>query len=81
MITKEIFIDTINFLDVIIKENKTDQQTVLFLKRIFILLPLCFENTAQAKEEIEYYCFHTNFGKPTPDSEYITPAALFEKLI
>jgi hypothetical protein len=81
MINKETFIDTINFLEVMVKKNKKDSETILFIKKIFTLLPLFFSNIEEARNEIEYYCFDTNFGKPSPDSEYITPGELYEKLI
>lgn len=81
MIDKETFIDTINFLEVVSKKPKKDPETTLFTKKIFTLLPCCFDDREKAKEEIEYYCFFSNFGKPSPESEYITPDQLYEKLI
>jgi hypothetical protein len=81
MIDKETFIDTINFLEAMIKKNKKDSDSILFLKRILILLPLSLPNRYDAKEAIEAYCFDQNFGKPSPESEYITPGELYEKLM
>lgn len=81
MIDKETFINTINFLEVMIRKEKNDQETELYLKNIFNLLYLFFPDPASAKLEIEHYCFDINFGKPSMDAEYITPGDLYEKLL
>jgi hypothetical protein len=81
MIDKETFIDTINLLEIIVKKGKKDEEKNLLIKKIFTLLPLSFPNSIDAKIEIEHYCFNTNFGKPSPDSEYTTPGQLYEILI
>jgi rRNA processing protein Krr1/Pno1 len=57
MINEETFVDTINLLDVMVKKNKTDEDTVLLLRRILKLLPLSFPNVEQAKLLIDSYCF------------------------
>jgi hypothetical protein len=81
MFGKETFIDTINFLEIMVKEKKKNKETILLIKKIFTLLPLFFTDYNNAKIEIEHYCYDTNFGKPSLDSEYITPGDLYEKLI
>ncbi|HEY6143757.1 MAG TPA: hypothetical protein VIV55_10135 [Flavobacterium sp.] len=80
MINEETFVDTINLLEVMVKKSKTDEHTVILLKRILKLLPLSFPNEEQAKLLIESYCFEENFGKPSPDSEYTTPGQLYKEL-
>lgn len=80
MIHKEEFIDTINFIEVMVKKKKVEKEC-LMLKKILTLTALFFTDSQEAKSEIEHYCFNLNFGKPSPDSEYITPGELYEKLI
>lgn len=80
MISKETFIDTINLLEVMVKKTKNSEETILLIKKIFTLLPLSFIDPDQTKADIEEYCFCSNFGKPSMDSEYITPGELYEKL-
>jgi hypothetical protein len=77
---KETFIDTINFIEVMAKKEKVEKEC-LMLKKILMLTSLFFTDSKEAKAEIEHYCFNLNFGKPTPDSEYITPGELYETLI
>lgn len=81
MISKETFIDTINFLDVMMKKEKRERETNLCIRNIFTLLFYVFPDHEKAKEEIEHYCFQTNFGKPSPEAEYESPGELYERLI
>jgi hypothetical protein len=93
MIDKETFIDTINFLEVLYKNHEKKYsnrkgnkynymyETTLAIKKMTMLLGLFFPNKLSAKTEIEFYCFCLNFGKPNPESEYITPGELYEDLL
>lgn len=81
MIDKETFIDTINFLEIVVKKDTKEEEEILFIRRLFALLPFCFRDKVKAKIQIEEYCFYNNFGKPSLDSEYTTPGELYEELI
>lgn len=81
MIDKNTFIDTINLLEVSIKTKNNDLKSIFLIKKIFTLLSLFFSNNKDAFLEIQHYCYEINFGKPFPDSEYITPGELYENLL
>ena len=50
-------------------------------RSIVSLLQVWFPKDENGFCEIEDYCFDNNFGKPTIESEYITPEMLYDKLI
>jgi hypothetical protein len=81
MIDKNTFIDTINLLEVAIKSEDNDEKSVFLIKKIFTLLSLFFAKNPEAISDIEDYCYLMNFGKPSPDSEYVTPGELYESLL
>lgn len=97
MISKELFVKTINRLieqnskdmttlgllqeafgtnDAFVANNND-----LLIVGIIELLHEYFPKDKNGFSEIEYYCFDTNFGKPTCDSECKTPEKLYDELI
>jgi len=50
-------------------------------RSIISLLQVWFPIDENGFCEIEHYCYDNNFGKPTIESEYITPEMLYDKLI
>lgn len=47
----------------------------LLVKSVIDLLSIWFDKT-----DLEHYIFDLNFGKPTSDSEFITPEMLYDEL-
>lgn len=96
MITKEIFVDTINSLQ---KQIEYDIKIGEFIKESFGIEyeAVLYDNSIvtmalfkilqhifppeKSHCEIEHYCFNLNFGKPTPESEYESPKELYDRLI
>jgi len=50
-------------------------------RSIVSLLQVWFPRDENGFCEIEHYCYDNNFGKPTIESEYISPEMLYNKLI
>jgi hypothetical protein len=80
MFSKNTFIDTINLLEVAVRSEREDQITSFLIKNTILLLSLFFPENPEAILRIQEYCFEMNFGKPSPDSEYINPDDLYESL-
>ncbi len=81
MFNKNTFIDTINLLEVAIRSEREDLITAVLIKNMILLLSLFFPEKPEAILRIQEYCFEMNFGKPSPDSEYINPGELYESLL
>ena len=79
MITKEKFVSYINFIHFnFLMVDNTPQNTNVV--KILNFLRKTFPKDDSGHSEIDHYIFDLNFGKPTSDSEYISPEELYEQL-
>jgi hypothetical protein len=90
MIPKELFVKTMDSLIVQIQKDKINNDLIkeafgefaithdssLIIKSVIDLLVIYFD-----REEIEHYVFFTNFGKVNPESDCLSAADFYDKLI
>lgn len=85
-IRNQMVSDSVN-TKVLVQEFGQDSALATFcensklIKNTIELLQIFFPRDENGFCEIEHYCFKENFGKPSPESEYITPEMLYDKLI
>lgn len=85
-IRNQMVYDSVN-TKVLVQEFGQDSALATFfensklIKNTIELLQIFFPRDENGFCEIEHYCFKENFGKPSPESEYITPEMLYDKLI
>lgn len=96
MISKEIFCSIIENIRLQVYSDKKSgdvlqeafglNESVVFdneklFKSILLLLRIYFPVDKNGFCMIEYYCFVINFGKESPEMEYVSPEELYNALI
>ena len=65
----------------LIKEAFGSEISLIYNNDKLILTVIDLLSTQFDRSELEHYIFDLNFGKPAPDSDWITPEELYEQLI
>ena len=79
MITKEKFIQYINFIEFQLNLVDSDQEHK-YIRGILKEIQKSFPKDDNGHCEVSHYIFDLNFGKSSPESEYETPDMLYDRL-
>lgn len=80
MITKEKFVQYINYIQFLVNLVDEDQKQP-HIKSILKHIQKTFPVDENGHCEVTHYCFELNFGKPNIEGTYESPQELYDRLI